>query len=100
MFNFLASTIIETMPVFDNPYNLNFIGNFIRWLVESLPNMGLGVIVFTIILKLITLPADIWSRVSMKKNNLKMERMRPQLEKLQRQYANNKEQYNLKIQSL
>ncbi len=100
MFNLLSSTVIETMPVFDNPYTLNFIGKFIQWLVESLPNMGLGIIVFTLVLKLITLPLDIYSRVSMKKNNLKMERMRPQLEKLQRQYANNKEMYNMKIQAL
>ncbi len=100
MFNLLSSTVIETMPVFDNPYTLNFIGKFIQWLLESLPNMGLGIIVFTIVLKLITLPLDIYSRVSMKKNNIKMERMRPQLEKLQRQYANNKEMYNMKIQAL
>lgn len=99
MFN-LLSTVIGTMPIFDNPYNLNFIGKFIQWLLESLPNMGLGIIVFTLALKLITLPLDIYSRVSMKKNNLKMERMRPQLEKLQRQYANNKEMYNQKIAAL
>ncbi len=99
MFN-LLSTVIDTMPVFDNPYNLNFIGKFIQWLLESLPNMGLGIIIFTLALKLLTLPLDIYSRVSMKKNNLKMERMRPQLEKLQRQYANNKELYNQKIAAL
>lgn len=96
----LLSTVIDTMPVFNNPYSLNFIGKFIQWLVESLPNMGLGIIVFTIFLKLITLPLDIYSRVSMKKNSLKMERMRPQLEKLQRQYANNKDMYNQKIAAL
>lgn len=100
MLNFLSSTIIETMPTFGNPYNLNFIGKFIQWLLESLPNMGLGIIIFTLVLKLITLPLDIYSRVSMKKNNLKMERMRPQLEKLQRQYANNKDLYNQKMAAL
>lgn len=101
MFNLLSASIgITTMPELNNPYNLNFIGVFIRWLVESLPNMGLGIIVFTLALKLVTLPLDIYSRVSMKKNNLKMERMRPQLEKLQRQYANNKDLYNQKIAAL
>ncbi len=101
MFNLLSASIgITTMPPLNDPYNLNFIGIFIKWLVESLPNMGLGIIVFTLALKLITLPLDIYSRVSMKKNNLKMERMRPQLEKLQRQYANNKDLYNQKIAAL
>lgn len=100
MLEILSSTIIKTMPVFDNPYTFNFIGRFIQWLVESLPSMWLGIVVFTVILKLITLPLDIFSRVSMKKNSLKMERMRPQLEKLQRQYANNKEMYNMKMQAL
>lgn len=100
MLEILSSTIIKTMPVFDNPYTFNFIGRFIQWLMESLPSMWLGIVVFTLILKAITLPLDVYSRVSMKKNNLKMERMRPQLEKLQRQYANNKEMYNMKVQAL
>lgn len=100
MLDLLSSTVIQSMPVINNPYSLNFIGQFIQWLIESLPSVGLGIIAFTLVLKLITLPLDIISRVSMKKNNLKMERLRPQLEKLQRQYANNKEIYNQKIQSL
>lgn len=101
MFNLLSASIgITTMPELNNPYSLNFIGIFIKWLIENLPNMGLGIIVFTLALKLVTLPLDIYSRVSMKKNNLKMERMRPQLEKLQRQYANNKDLYNQKIAAL
>lgn len=100
MLEILSSTIIKTMPVFDNPYTFNFIGRFIQLLMESLPSMWLGIVVFTVILKVITLPLDIYSRVSMKKNSLKMERMRPQLEKLQRQYANNKEMYNMKMQAL
>ena len=36
----------------------------------------------------------------MKKNNLKMEKMRPQLEKLQRQYQNQPQIYNEKIRAL
>ncbi|MBQ3166104.1 MAG: hypothetical protein IJC01_02075, partial [Clostridia bacterium] len=27
-------------------YSLNFIGKFIKWLIESLPSMGLGIITF------------------------------------------------------
>ena len=49
---------------------------------------GVTVIVFTIILRLILSPLDVWQRVAMRKQSLKMQEMRPKLEKLQRQYAN------------
>lgn len=98
-FNLLAVSI-DTFTGFGQPFGLNFIGKFIKILIESFNSIGIGIIIFTLVLKLITLPLDIISRTSMKKNNLKMERIRPQLEKLQRQYANNKELYNRKIQAL
>ena len=68
--------------------------NIISWLVETCSSVALGVILFTVILKLITLPFDYASRASMRKNSLKMEEMRPELEKLQEQCAGNKELYN------
>ena len=49
--------------------------------------VALGVIVFTLALKTLVLPLDIYSRVKTKKQSLLMERMRPQMEKLQKQYA-------------
>lgn len=101
MFNLLSSAVTVFSQVdASSIYALNFIGKFIKWLIESLPSMGLGIIVFTLFLKVITLPLDIYSRASMKKNNMKMERMRPQLERLQRQYQNNPQIYNQKIQAL
>lgn len=72
----------------------------IAWLVKITSSVALGVILFTLILKLITLPFDFVSRVSMRKNSVKMEQMRPELEKLQRQYADNKELYNQKMMAL
>ncbi|MGN0818895.1 MAG: YidC/Oxa1 family membrane protein insertase [Christensenellaceae bacterium] len=98
-FNFLATTI-DVFKGFGQPYNLNWIGNIIKWFIEIFGNIGIGVIMFTVALKLITLPLDIFSRASMKKSSLKMEEMRPQLEKLKRQYANNTQLYNQKIQAL
>ncbi len=62
--------------------------------------IAVGIILFTLILKIIPLPFDIYSRVATKKNALKMERMRPELEKLQKQYANNKELYSQKMMAL
>ena len=72
----------------------------IESLINAVVDVGLGIIVFTIILKLITLPLDIFSRASMKKNALKMEMMRDDLEKLQKQYANNKQLYQQKMMAL
>ncbi|MBQ4587153.1 MAG: YidC/Oxa1 family membrane protein insertase, partial [Clostridia bacterium] len=99
MSNFL-STVITTFTSIDNPYTFNFIGKVVKWIIELVPSMGLGIIIFTVVLKLITLLPDYWSRASMKKNNLKMEKMRPQLEKLQRQYQNQPQIYNEKIRAL
>ena len=79
---------------------LNALGNIVKWIVEIVPNVGLGIILFTLILKLITLPLDIYSKSSMRKNSLKMEKMRPQLEKLQKQYANDQSTYNAKMMEM
>ena len=96
----LLSTVITTFSAIDNPYTFNLIGKAVKWIIELVPSMGLGIIIFTLALKLITLFPDYWSRASMKKNNLKMEKMRPQLEKLQRQYQNQPQIYNEKIRAL
>lgn len=62
--------------------------------------IAVGILLFSLILKIIPLPFDIYSRVATKKNALKMERMRPELEKLQKQYANNRELYSQKMMAL
>ncbi len=80
--------------------NLNWIGNIIRWLIEGVGIVGVGIIVFTLILKTIVLPLDIYSRIKTKKQALVMEKMRPQMEKLQKQYANDKQLYNQKVMEL
>ena len=97
--NFL-SVAISTMGVFENVVKIDWLGNIIKALIEGCGNIGLGIIVFTLILKLITLPFDIFSRVSTRKNSLKMEQMRPELEKLQKTYSRNQELYSQKMQEL
>ncbi len=62
--------------------------------------IAVGILIFSLLLKIIPLPLDIYSRVATKKNALRMERMRPELEKLQKQYANNKELYSKKMMAL
>ena len=77
-----------------------WICNIISAIIGFAGDVGLGIILFTVILKLITLAPDIWSRASMKKNALKMEAMKDDLEKLQKQYAKNKELYQQKMMAL
>ena len=67
---------------------MNWLVKVIRAIIETkLYSVAFGIVIFTLILKLITLPFDIYSRVSTKKNSLKMERMRPELEKLQKEFS-------------
>jgi YidC/Oxa1 family membrane protein insertase len=80
--------------------HLSWIGQIIKWLIEGIGIVGVGIIVFTLILKTIVLPLDIYSRIKTKKQALIMEKMRPQMEKLQKQYANDKNMYNQKVMEL
>lgn len=85
---------------FAKPTTGNFLVDIIYWLVQISTSVTLGVVLFTVLLKLITLPFDFFSRASMRKNSLRMEKMRPELEKLQKQYADNKQLYNQKMMAL
>ncbi len=85
---------------FTAPSAGSFLVEIIIWLVKISSSIALGIVLFTLLLKLITLPFDFMSRASMRKNSLKMEEMRPELEKLQKQYADNKDLYNQKMMAL
>lgn len=54
-------------------------------------SFGWTVVVFTIILRLILSPLDIWQKVISRRNNKAMERMKPQLEALQEKYGDDKQ---------
>ena len=102
--NILSGTInlpftVNTLP----NVNLNGVGLLVSKVIEFFSFGGyvaIGILIFSLILKIIPLPLDIYSRTATKKNNLKMEKMRPELEKLQKQYANNKELYSQKMMAL
>ena len=80
--------------------SLNWIGNLIRLLITGVGSVGVGIILFSLILKVITLPFDIIQRTSMRKQNLKMEENKERMEKLQQQYANDQELYNQKVMEM
>ena len=76
---------------------LNWIGKIIRWLVSGVGIVGIGIIIFSIVLRAVVLPLDIYQRITMSKQNLKMQANKDKMEKLQKQYANDKEMYNRKL---
>ena len=80
--------------------NLNWLGQLVRLIIEGVGSVGLGVVVFTLILKLITTPFDIYQRVKMRKQALIMRNMKDDLDKLQKQYANDKQTYSMKMMEL
>ena len=67
----------------------NWVGKLLELLYNQIGNFGWTVVVFSILLKVILSPLDIWQRVSMKNQQKKMEAIKPQLEKLEKQYRNN-----------
>ena len=79
---------------------LNWIGKLIRLLIGAVGSVGIGIILFSVILKVIVLPFDIYQRVAMRKQNLKMKENQAKMEKLQKQYANDKDMYNQKVMEM
>ena len=100
LFNLLSSEV--GIALFGNTYDisLNWIGTLIRWLITGVGSVGVGIILFSVILKVIVLPFDVYQRISMRKQNLKMKENQAKMEKLQRQYANDKDKYNQKVMEM
>ena len=71
----------------------HFIAKLMYGLNENIKVFGWTVIVFTVILKLVLSPLDIWQRVVSRRNAKAMERMRPQLEALAEKYGDDKQRY-------
>jgi YidC/Oxa1 family membrane protein insertase len=84
----------------NTPVLTNWIGKLIYALYKAVGNFGWTVVLFTVILKVVTSPLDIWQRNVTRKNNKAMKRMKPQLEKLQKQCGNDKQMYSQKQMQL
>ena len=86
------------LPVYGQTFDvsLNWLGNLIRLLINGVGVVGVGVILFSLALKAITLPLDIYQRVSMRKQNNRMKENKERMEKLKKQYANDEKLYNQK----
>jgi len=91
--------------------NLNPIGSLIYnvlfgWIngwasgSEVIGSFAVTVIFFTLFLKLITLPLDIWSKQMGRKNAKKMEIMQPELDKIKKQCGDDKQALMVKQREL
>ena len=105
--NFLNTLLNNVNPdravsFFGKTYNvsLNWIGELIRTLVNWVGIVGIGIILFSVLLKLVVLPFDIFQRINMSKQNAKMKQNQEKLQKLQKQYANDKAMYNQKMMEM
>lgn len=77
-----------------------FVGDILRWLLDLvyniIPNYGCAIIVFVFIIRLCLLPLDIKSRRGMKR----MQDVQPQIDYIQKKYANDKDRMNQKMADL
>lgn len=100
LLNLLSSIFLPSFGDLGGSSSYDWLSKIIAGIIGFVGDVGVGIILFTLILKLITLPLDIYSRASMKKNSLKMEMMKDDLEKLKKQYKNNEQLYQQKMMSL
>ena len=73
-----------------------FLFGILEWIRGWGGHYGLAVVIFTILIRLVLTPLDIKSRVSMRKTT----KLQPQLQALQKKYANDKEKLNAKTAEL
>ena len=73
-----------------------FLKNILDGINTVFGNYGWSIIIFTLLIKLVLMPFDYKSRVSMRKTT----KIQPQLTALQKKYANDKEKLNAKTAEL
>lgn len=71
----------------------HFVAKLMYQLNDKIQIFGWTVVVFTVILKLVLSPLDIWQRVISRRNAKAMKRMRPQLEALAEKCGDDKQRY-------
>lgn len=73
-----------------------FFQSILLWITQAVNSYGLALILFTVLIKLVLTPFDLKSRKSMRR----METINPQLQALQKKYANDKEKLQKKTSEL
>lgn len=72
----------------------------IMWFNTGIPNYGWAIIIFTLALKTVLLPLDFFNRKMTEKNNKVQAIIQPEVAKIQKQYANNKQMINQKTMEI
>ena len=74
------------------------------WLINSIEGKGIlygaTIILVTLIIKFVLIPADIFNKYSSKKNMAMQAKLKPELDNLKKRYANNPQLLNEKTQQL
>ena len=74
----------------------NALKGILDWVYTIIGNYGWSIVIFTILIKLVLMPLDIRSRKGMRK----MQRIQPELNRLQKKYANDKQKLQQKQSEL
>ena len=74
--------------------------SIINWLEGGIGNYAVVIIVLTILIKLVMLPFDFFNKHLTRKNSRKQAEMKPELDKINKRYANNKQLLNQKTMEL
>ena len=86
----LASCQTEKADYFNyTEANLGVMGKLVKLMHGWVGNYGWTVVVFTLFLKLVTLPLDIWQRVASRKMTQKNKQMQPLLAEIDKRYGAN-----------
>ena len=74
----------------------DFVYGILAWIQSWVGSWGWSIVVFAVLIRLVLTPLDFKSRVSMRKT----QKLQPQLQALQKKYANDKEKLNAKTAEL
>ena len=74
----------------------DFLFGILQWIQGWVGSYGWAMVVFTLLVRLVLTPLDVKSRMSMRKTT----KLQPQLQALQKKYANDKEKLNQKTAEL
>ena len=85
----LISAVAPTILAPSKPWHLLILNVF-----SFVADYGWRIVVFTVLLKLLLSPLDYFQRYKMRKNQKITERLKPTMEKLQKQYANDKQAFS------
>lgn len=73
---------------------------FLEWLNSYFHNYGIAIIVITIIIRALFFPLTVKSMISMKKMQIKTEKIKPEMDALKEKYKDDKTKQNTELMSL